>query len=313
MSPKKIACAGLIFLLAAACAGVKPESPPAGLSLDWGEPKTFDYQGIKINYYEAGRQGPPVLLLHGFGACAYTWRFLIPALAEGRRVFTLELKGFGLSDKPADGRYAVADQAEIVADFIRQHNLRHLAIMGNSMGGAVALMTYFKLREEAPPRISKLVLIDSAGYPQKLPCYIRLAQIPGLGAAVGKLLSPRLAATLVLRKCYYDNAKITEEQINTYAYYGSLPGAPEAVSRTAAQLVPNHKEMEALIAQYKTITVPVLIVWGREDEVVPLKVGENFKRDIPNSELVVIPQCGHIPLEEEPEATKKAVLEFLKK
>jgi pimeloyl-ACP methyl ester carboxylesterase len=130
---------------------------------------------------------------------------------------------------------------------------------------------------------------------------------------VGKLLSPRLAATLVLRKCYYDNAKITEEQINTYAYYGSLPGAPEAVSRTAAQLVPNHKEMEALIAQYKTITVPVLIVWGREDEVVPLKVGENFKRDIPNSELVVIPQCGHIPLEEEPEATKKAVLEFLKK
>lgn len=302
-----------MILLLPGCAGLPPEPPPASLSRDWGEPQTFDYQGVKINYYEAGREGPPIILLHGFGASAYTWRHLIPALAAQHRVFTIELKGFGLSDKPLDDRYAVADQADLVAGFIRQQNLRDLVLIGHSMGGAVTLMTYFKVRDDVPPRVKKLVLIDSAGYPQKLPWFIWLAKVPGLNHAMGKLLSPRFAATLVLRKCYYNNDKITEEQINTYAYYGSLPGAAEAVSRTAAQLVPNDKEMQALIAQYKTIKVPVLIIWGKQDEVTPLEVGQKFQRDIPGAQLVVIPQCGHIPLEEEPEETRKAIMEFLKR
>ena len=117
----------------------------------------------------------------------------------------------------------------------------------------------------------------------------------------------------MLKKCYYDKDKVTEEQIDTYAYYGSLPGAAAAVSQTAKQLVPKDQEMEALIAQYKTIKVPVLVIWGKEDEVVPLEVGENFKRDIPNSQLVVIPHCGHIPLEEKPQATRQAIIGFLHK
>lgn len=298
----------LILFLAVGCYHTMPL--PANLSQEWGEQKIFDYYGIKINYYEAG-QGPPILLLHGFAACAYTWRYLIPPLAAGHRVFTLELKGFGLSDKPADGHYAVADQTEMVADFIRRQDLHDLVIMGHSMGGAVTLMSYFKLREEDPGRIKKLVLIDSAGYPQKLPWFIWLSKVPGLNAALSKLLSPRFAATLVLKKCYYDKDKITEEQIDTYAYYGSLPGAAEAVSQTAKQLVP--PDIEALTAQYQTIKAPVLIIWGKEDEVVPLEVGEQFKRDIPDSQLVVIPHCGHIPLEEEPRATRQAIMEFLTK
>ena len=176
-------------------------APPACLSRDWGARRTFDYQGIKINYYEAG-QGPPVLLLHGFGGCAYTWRYLIPPLAEAHRVLTLELKGFGLSDKPRDGHYAVADQAQIVAAFIRRQDLRNLVIMGHSMGGGVALMTYLGLQKDDPGRINKLVLIDSAGYPQKLPSFISLARIPGADI-LGALVPPRFAAALVLKKCYY--------------------------------------------------------------------------------------------------------------
>lgn len=307
---KLLATACLMILLAAGCAGLTPPPPPANLSRDWGRQQTFDYQGIKINYYEAG-QGPPILLLHGFGGSSYTWRYLIPALAEGHRVFTLDLKGFGLSDKPDDRRYAVADQAEMVADFIHRRDLHDLVIMGHSMGGGVTLMTYFKLRETDPGRLKKLVLIDSAGYPQKLPWFIWLSKVPGLSTVTGKLLSPRFATTLVLKKCYYHKDQVTEEQIDTYAYYGSLPGAAAAVSQTAKQLVP--PDIEALTAQYKTITVPVLVIWGKEDEVVPLEVGERFKRDIPNSELVVIPHCGHIPLEEKPEATRQAIMDFSKK
>jgi pimeloyl-ACP methyl ester carboxylesterase len=297
-----------LFLLGAGCA--QAPAPPGNLGQDWGEQKTFDYQGIKINYYEAG-QGPPVILLHGFGACAYTWRFLIPALAAHHRTITLELKGYGLSDKPRDEKYRLSDQADMVVEFIRPRDLHDLVVMGHSMGGGLALMTYFKLREEDPGRIKRLVLIDSAGYPQKLPWFIRMAKIPGLNAVVSRLLSPRFATTLVLKKCYYNKDKITEEQIDTYAYYGSLPGASEALMETARQIVPGN--VEAVIARYKTISVPVLIVWGAEDEVVPLKVGRNFKRDIPDSELAVIPKCGHTPLEEEPQETRRIIEDFLKK
>lgn len=299
-----------VFLLAMGCHHAP--APPVNLAQDWGQQKTFDYHRIKINYYEAG-QGPPILLLHGFGACAYTWRHLIPPLAAEHRVFTLDLKGFGFSDKPADGHYAVSDQAEMVADFSRRQDLHDLVIMGHSMGGGVTLMTYLKLRETDPRRIKKLVLIDSAGYPQKMPWFIRMAKIPGLNAALSKLLPARFATALVLKKCYYNKDAVTEEQIDTYAYFGSLPGAAAAVSQTAKQLVPKGEDIEALIARYKTIKVPVLVIWGREDEVVPLEVGENFKRDIPGAELVVLPHCGHVPPEEEPLATRQAIMDFLKK
>jgi pimeloyl-ACP methyl ester carboxylesterase len=305
---KLVIIAGVLLVLAAGC--IRAGAPALNLDNSWGTQRSFAYQGIKLNYYEAG-QGPPVLLLHGFGGCAYSWRYLAPGLTATHRVFALDLKGYGRSDKPADGKYALSDQAEIAAAFIRAQDLRDLVIMGHSMGGAVTLMTYFQVRAEDPGRISKLVLIDSAGYSQKLPSFVTLAKIPGLSTVLAKLLSPRFATALVLKKSYYDQDKITEEQIDTYAYYGSLPGAAAAVSQTARQLVP--ADIEALTAQYKTISVPVLIVWGREDEVVPLKVGEQFKRDIPDSKLVVLPRCGHIPPEEEPGATRKAIMEFLEK
>ena len=308
MGPIKILlCSFPVLLGLMGCTHVPPPSFSLGQYV--GEQKTFDYQGVKINYYEAG-QGPPIILLHGFGGCAYSWRFLAPALAADHRVYTIDLKGFGLSDKPEDGNYSVRDQADMVTAFIRSQDLHDLVMIGHSMGGAVTLMTYLQVRQDQPERIKRLVLIDSAGYPQKLPWFVWLAQAPGLAAVGGKLVPARLAADLVLKKCYYDDDKITEEQIDTYAYYGSLPGAREAVVQTAKQIMP--ADVDALIAQYKTISVPVLIIWGEEDEVVPLAVGKKFKRDIPDSQLVILPKCGHMPPEEEPGETTRLVQEFLK-
>jgi pimeloyl-ACP methyl ester carboxylesterase len=198
----------------------------------------------------------------------------------------------------------------MVAAFIRDRNLKDAVLIGNSMGGGVALMTYFQLREENPKRIKGLVLIDSAGYPQKLPWFIAMARIPVLNTLGGALLSPRFLTGLVLRKCYYNKDKITDEMIDTYAYYGSLPGAADAVQQTAKQIIP--PDMEAMIARYKTVRIPTLIIWGEQDEVVPLEGGRNFKRDIPDSVLVILPRCGHIPQEEEPLETRRLITEFLK-
>ena len=309
MRPMKICIlVWAMLLLAMGCAHVPV--PSASLEPSLGEAKIFDYHGVKINYYQAG-QGPPIILLHGFGGCAYSWRFLAPALARDHRVLTIDLKGYGLSAKPEDGKYAISDQADMVAEFIRTRDLRDLVIIGHSMGGAVTLMTYLQVREDQPARVKSLVLIDSAGYPQKMPWFVWLARAPVLGSVGGTLVSPRFATAQVLRKCYYYKDRVTEEQIDTYAYYGSLPGAREAVVATAKQIEPD--DVDGLIKQYKTIRVPVLIIWGEEDEVVPLSVGQNFKRDIPGSELVILPTCGHMPPEEEPGETTRLVKEFLKK
>jgi pimeloyl-ACP methyl ester carboxylesterase len=302
---------GGIFLMATLLSGCARASlPPPRLETGLGERKIFDYQGLKINYYEMG-QGKPVLLLHGFGGCSYTWRFLGPALAQDHRVITLDLKGYGLSDKPRDEKYALSDQADLVAAFIQAQGLRDLVIIGHSMGGGVTLMAYFNVRDKDPDWIKRLVLIDSAGYPQKMPWFIRLSRLPGVNILLTRLLSPRFATTLVLKKCYYDKDKITPEQIDAYTYYGSLPGSREAILQTAQQIIP--PDMDAFIARYKTINIPVLIVWGEEDEVVPLEVGRNFQRDITASELAIVPQCGHIPPEEEPQTTIHLITTFLEK
>jgi pimeloyl-ACP methyl ester carboxylesterase len=304
---KILTIGGLLLMLAVGCAHVP--APSANLELSLGEAKIFDYHGVRINYYEAG-QGPPVILLHGFGGSAYSWRFLAPALARDHRVLTIDLKGYGLSAKPEDGRYALRDQADLVAAFIRTRDLHDLVVIGHSMGGGVTLMTYFKVAGDDRGRIKKLVLIDSAGYPQKMPWFIWLARAPGLGSVGGKLIPPRFATVRVLRKCYYHKDRITDEQIDTYAYYGSLPGAREALVATAQQIVP--EDIEAVTARYRTINVPVLIIWGVEDEVVPLSVGEQFKRDIPDAKLVILPECGHMPPEEEPQETNRLITKFLK-
>ena len=134
MRPIKIFILGwAMLLLAVGCAHVPV--PSANLEQSLGEAKIFDYHGVKINYYEAG-QGPPIILLHGFGGCAYSWRFLAPALAQDHRVFTIDLKGYGLSAKPEDGKYAISDQADMVAEFIRTRDLHDLVVIGHSMGGA---------------------------------------------------------------------------------------------------------------------------------------------------------------------------------
>jgi len=109
---------------------------------------------------------------------------------------------------------------------------------------------------------------------------------------------------------YYDPNKITAEQIAAYAAPLSEPGARHAFLETAQQLVPAN--FDELVAKYKDIKMPTLIIWGRQDRIIPLKVGELLDRDIPNSTLKVIDECGHAPQEEKPDETIALVLDFLK-
>ena len=156
--------------------------------------------------------------------------------------------------------------------------------------------------------LSKLILIDSAGEKGSLPPHLNLLRSI-LGAPMIYLSPSRLAAKMTLRMCYYDRKKITKEQVEAYAAPLASAGGRHALLQTARQCIPANAD--ELIAAVSAITVPTLILWGREDKVIPLKVGKLLHELIPNSTLDVIEQCGHIPQEEKPDETIARISEFL--
>jgi pimeloyl-ACP methyl ester carboxylesterase len=166
-----------------------------------------------------------------------------------------------------------------------------------------------RLCKEHPNRLSKLILIDSAGYDKDLPTFLKILRTPLLGWLAVHLLSPEQQACTVLRASYFDDRKITEEQIAAYARPIGSRGGRYALLQTARQAIP--KNLKEIISQYPSITVPTLILWGLEDEVLPLKIGQMLHEAIPGSRLELINNCGHVPQEERPEETICRVAEFL--
>lgn len=271
--------------------------------------KTFDYQGMAITYYEQG-QGQPLVLLHGFGAFSYTWRNVEKYFSQTNKVISIDLKGFGLSAKPDDNAYSAQDQSRIIVRFIKEQGLEEAILVGNSFGGAVALLTYLDLAEEAQNPISKLILIDSAGYPQDLPDFIAILRIPLLNRLFLSLVPSQTQAKLVLKKAFFDHAKITEEMVESYGSNLAQPGAHLALIKTAGQIVP--PDINQIIEKYPSINIPVLIIWGEADKIVPLAVGRKLAEAIPQAKLVVLSNCGHIPQEECPAETLEAMADFVK-
>ena len=272
-------------------------------------------------HYETYGDGDPVLCLHGLGACLYTWRNLIEPLSRSHKLILVDLKGCGASPKPRDGHYSVQDQAELIYQFIQDHDLKNLTLVGSSYGGAVALMVATMLCEvdrgrptkqaglAKQARLAKLILIDSAGYDESLPWHLKLLKTPVLGWASIHLTPGKASTRRVLRYVYYNHRLITSEQIDAYSKPIRSPGARQALLQTARQAVP--KNINELTPKYKDICVPTLIVWGEEDKVIPLKIGKMLAEAIPDSKLVVLPEVGHAPHEEAPEKTIPLIMEFL--
>jgi pimeloyl-ACP methyl ester carboxylesterase len=254
--------------------------------------------------------GPPIVALHGFGGTSYTWHAIRSELSDGHTVHALDLKGFGASPKPRDGRYSVHDQAALILKYIADHHLTGITLIGHSFGGGVALATAVELEEQQPGVLSKLVLIDAASYEQNLPWFIDSLRWPIIGPISQHLVSSRKQVKMVLDFSYYDKTRITKEQIETYSAPLRMPGGKYALRETAKQIVP--KDIDDLSRRYAHISVPTLILWGANDNVVPIANGVRLTQAIPHATLVTIDKCGHIPHEELPDAVRKPLTDFLR-
>jgi pimeloyl-ACP methyl ester carboxylesterase len=252
--------------------------------------------------------GDPIVCLHGLGGNVFTWRHFIKPFSETNQLVIIDFRGFGASPKPDDTNYSIQQHADDIYGMILRDNLQKLTLIGNSFGGGVALLVALRLCEEDPGRLSKLVLIDSGGHEEFLPAYLKFAR-SFLGGLMIYLPPGKAATWFVLRASYFDPKKITKEQINAYAAPIASPGGRHAFLQTAKQCIPAN--INEIIPHLKDITVPTLILWGRQDKVIPLTVGELLHQAIPNSTLEVLDQCGHIPQEEKPEETIASISKFL--
>lgn len=253
--------------------------------------------------------GDPVLLLHGFGASSYSWRYLIEPLARHYRVITLDLKGFGESPKPRDNAYSVYEQARLVRNFILANDLRQVHIVGHSFGGGVALVTSIYLSASHPSLQKSLVLIDSVAYPQTLPGFIKILATPVLGPLLVYGLPDTFQVKDLLQKVYFDDALIPQDAIDHYAADLGKPGAKYALLATARQILP--PDLPQLADNYNYLAVPTLIVWGKEDAIIPLAIGKRLYDNLPNAKLVVLDEVGHAVQEEKPLLLLPYLLHFL--
>lgn len=270
--------------------------------------------GVKIAYERSGdtlSSKPTVVMLHGFGAALESWSDIQPAIAAEYPVLRLDLKGFGLSGKPRDGKYSAKDQADVVAATLQALGVRRAVLVGHSFGGSVAFATYLKLRSENDSRIVGLTFIDPGIYEQPLPFFITTLQSEMTRWLMYRFTSADWRTQTVLTQVYAHDSVMTAERVRRYAKYLDLPGAHYAFEQTAEQIVP--PDAAALEGLIKTIAVPTLAIWGGDDKIVPLKYAYRFRSDVPGVEFHVLPETGHAPQEERPADTARLLLAFLRR
>jgi pimeloyl-ACP methyl ester carboxylesterase len=264
---------------------------------------------VETHGLEPGPGVDSLVLIHGFGASAFSWRYWVPALARRAHVVLVDMKGFGSAPKPDDGRYGPDDQAQLVHHMIRQRDLGRATLVGHSLGGAVSLMTALRLRDDGEGRLRGLVIVGGAAYRQKLPPFVFMARHRRLSLAVFRLLGARRVVRTVLRTIVYDRSMVKESQVEGYAHPLASREGQRAMIDAALQIVP--ADLDEFTRRYPQIDVPTLLIWGREDRVVPLWVGERLAETLPDCRLEVLEKCGHVPAEEHPKESLALMEDFL--
>lgn len=268
-----------------------------------GEPNDATFAKVRdtrVRFVDVG-QGPPVVLVHGFAASLDTWAPVIPELAKHHRVIALDLKGFGWSGRPK-GDYSPAAQAELVWSLLDERGVDKTAMVAHSWGSSVALA----MALSHPERVERIALYDAWVYEEQLPSFFVWARAGGIGELMFDMFYDQRPADKIAL-AFYDKRYVTQELVDHTREMQQRPGT------TAAALAAVRGQRYARVQdEYKTIDKPVLLLWGREDKVATVEVGERLSRDLPNSRLVVYPRCGHFPMIEAREASTRELVDFLR-
>jgi pimeloyl-ACP methyl ester carboxylesterase len=270
----------------------------AGIAL---KPLTIDAGGIQTSYLEAG-SGDPVIMLHGSGpgvSALANWQHNIGALSQRFRVLAPDIVGFGATKRPDGIVYSLRTWTDHIWAFLDAHGIEKTAIVGNSLGGRIAL----QMATDEPDRITKMVLMGAPG--------VGMTLTEGLAAL--RAYQPSHDAMRDLLRNYFavDPTMITDDLVAIRYAASIADGAYEAYR--AMFFDPRHAGSELGISEdeARVIATPALLVHGREDKVVPMQVSVTMLGLLPNADLHVFSACGHWTQIERAEEFSTLVSDYL--
>lgn len=266
--------------------------------------KFIELDGLRTHYRECG-EGPPLILLHGFFYDSGMWDRNLDALARHFHVYALDLWGFGYSTRdPQEYGYALYMQQ--VLAFMDQLGIARASLMGQSMGGGVAI----KLAVDHPERVDRLVLVDAAGMPNRLPLSGKLLKaFPALGRFLYGLDTDAIRKQALADYFILDKALLTQAYFDEVTRFHKVQGTTEVFARIIQ--LDFFYTLQDEIERLGQLGKRILIVWGREDRGNPLKLGEAMHQKLPGSTLRVMDKTRHVPNAERPEEFNALALEFL--
>ena len=315
---KKLIFASLIFACVTAALGpfFVPVTELDGLVLadEFAEAdsKFIEVNNVNIHYKEAGAGEKTFILLHGFGGSTFSWREVMGDFAQQGRVIAYDRPAFGLTERPmpenwVENPYGMKANVELLRGLLDAFGVDKAVLVGNSAGGGVSVA--FAL--EYPERVESLILVDpgvGGGRGPQFPAWaLPLMWTPQM-RHLGPLMMRDYQETLpnTIQREWYDVAKLTDEIKQEYLKLFQI----EKWDRAFYELTfaPAYPELRPLLPQLK---VPVHIVAGQEDRLIRAFYFEAISTEIPNAELTLIPQCGHVPHEECPTQFMEAVINYL--
>lgn len=251
--------------------------------------------GAKIHYLEAG-SGPVVILLHGLGGSTANWAPTIAPLAQKYRVLVPDQIGFGKSDKPMLN-YRVGTLVDFLDGFYKQVGVQKASLVGNSLGGFTAAA--FALAH--PEKVDKLVLVDAAGF----------AITEALDPKVINGLNPstRKQVKDIISLVFYNTAAYSNDMAVDLFFASRVAAGDGYTVQRFIDSIGRGEDM--LDGKLGAIKHPTLIIWGREDGLTPLAMGQRFNKEIAGSQLFIIEKCGHVPQLEKAAEFNAGLMKFL--
>ncbi len=256
--------------------------------------------GTGLHYVERGH-GPPLVLVHGFLGSTVNFHAVIERLAPHVRAVALDLPGFGYADRSPDVELSHTAMAELLCGALDRLGIERATVLGHSMGGTIAM----RLAAAHPERVERLILV-AAPAPDEgrhLPLYPLLR--PALPVALALALANLPRVRRSLRGLTYEPTFITDERWLAYTRPRRLRGSARALVKLLGDMRRDAPLDPA------TIGVRTLLLWGEADTVVPLRVAHRLHALMPDARLEVVPQAGHLVLEEQPDVSANAILRFL--
>ena len=263
--------------------------------------------GMDVHYRDEGNKSDsiPIILIHGTASSLQTFDAWTDRLQKTKRVIRMDLPAYGLTGAFPDRNYSMANYTNFLKDFLTALKIKKYVLAGNSLGGQIA----WNFTLEQPAMVTKLILIDAAGFPihsKSVPIAFTIGRTPVLNKLL-TFITPRFIVKASVENVYFDKSKVTDSLVNRYFELTLREGNRQA-------FVDRFKKSENSndTLSIKNIQQPTLILWGANDLLIPVENAYKFQKYLPNDTLVILDSAGHVPMEEVPVKSLEYVIEFLK-